>query len=219
MMSKKLKWIIVICILFLSFGASVVAQGQWIDLFNGHDLSGWTAGGTPWTVRNGTMVNTQGYESDWIRYDTLLPSTELTFEMRFRMISGMRLRTHISFDNIYIGNEGSIRQIEVYGRNVANVSEVGDDSYNIAQWYTLQLVINPMNHIELYKDGILTHTATRMQQKPTQIVIVPGDHWSPGIVEISSIRYYAVPEPSSILTLLCGISCIGGMILRRRKLN
>jgi len=186
------------------------AQGCWIDLFNGVDLSGWTCEGASWTVAEGVLRNTGGYEQDLIKYNTVLPPDQFALEMRVRIVSGMRLRTHAAFDSIYMGNEGSIRQFEVYGRDITDVAQVGDDSYVLGQWYLLRLEVSATDRIELYKDNYLTHIATRTKRVPSQITIVPGDHYSPGQIEVSSIRYHIVPEPSGLLALVCGLGGLAG---------
>lgn len=217
----KPRLLLVLFGLVLMTGSASLAQGHWIDLFNGSDLSGWTNGGVPWTVQSGILTNTQGYENDWIRYDTPLPSDDFMFEMRVRMVSGMRLRTHMWFDGLYLGNEGFTRQFEVYGGNLTGVSQVADDGYVNDQWYTLRLVVTPAGTVQLYKDGTLTHTGSLTGRQPVGIVIVPGDHWSQGQVQISSVRYFQVPEPLSAITLLSGLAGLGGIALprlRRRKI-
>ncbi len=214
MMKRGVLGIACLALLILSV-VEARTQGYWVDLFNGTDTSDWTCGGAAWSVSGGILRNTRGYEQDWISYNTTLPSDSFAFEMRVRMVSGMRLRTHMAFDSIYVGNEGGIRQFEVYGRDITGVAQVGDDSYVQGAWYTLRLEVSSTDRVQLFKNGVLTHTAARTGRLPSQITVVPGDHWSPGSVEISSIRYRLVPEPSALAVLGSGLLSV--IMFRRRS--
>jgi len=111
---------------------------------------------------------------------------------------------------IYFGNEGSVNQFEIYGDGLTNVNQVGDDHYDLGLWYTLRFEADGRNRVSFFKNDVLTHTAVRFTQSPLNIIIRPGDSWSAGHIEISSVEY--IPEPATLLLL-----SLGGMALLRNR--
>jgi len=195
--------------------ASPISYG--IPLFNGIDLSGWSSSEPGWEVENGILRNIDvGDGHNHLHYNTQLSSDEFSFEMRIRVVDCTntypRPRIYMDWegDEFYFGNEGFINQFGIYGNDLSNIMQVGDDSYNIGDWYVLRLEVDAHDHVTFFKNGILTHTATRIIQMPLDILIKPGDDWSAGHIEISSITY--VPEPATLL--LFGL---GGLMLRRKE--
>ena len=176
--------------------------GEYIELFNGEDLSGWTCGETPWVVEDGALRNVgTGKGDDRIMYDRQLPGKCFALEIRLRVVRCAndypRIRVQlVGSPGFYLGNESMKNQFGIYGIDLENIKQIGDDSYTFGDWYVLRTEVDENNKVLFYKDGVITHTATRVKEKPLKIVIQPGDGWSPGRIEISSIRYTS----SKILT-------------------
>ncbi|MHC4743258.1 MAG: PEP-CTERM sorting domain-containing protein [Planctomycetota bacterium] len=197
-----------------------------IYLFDGTSLSGWTYYGVPWVVsRYRTLQNAgSGDSNDWIEYDTQLPPDPFTLEMRIRVLNCTNTTPRprvilvpetVPYEihdvgKIYFGNEGFTNQFEIYGDHLTNINQVGDDSYDLGVWYTLRFEVDGRNQVSFFKDDVLTHTATRTTVSPLNIVIRPGDSWSAGRIEISSIEY--IPEPTTLLLL-----GLGALALSRRQ--
>lgn len=109
----------------------------------------------------------------------------------------MRLRVHFGeFGTFYIGNEGFTRQFEVYGSDISNVQQVGDDSYVLGQWYTLRIEVGDDGKVALYKDNVLTHIAERTLARDVYVTMVPGDGWSAGHAQFSDIKIMPMPFAS-----------------------
>lgn len=204
---------------------SAISYG--VPLFNGLNLSGWTYHGSPWVVtRYATLANTgTGNANDWIEYNTQLPPDPFTFEIRMRVLdctnTTPRPRIILVAKNlpyeihdvgrIYFGNEGFVNQFEIYGDDLTNINQVGDDHYAVGHWHVLRFEVDGRNQVSFFKDGMLTYTATRITESPLNIIIRPGDSWSAGHIEISSIEY--VPEPATLLLLGLGAA----VLLRKRR--
>ena len=208
----KMKSILLSAIVVLL--AVAVGTTHAVPLFNGVDLSGWTYGSWAWEVENGVLRNTGvGDIGDWLRYETQLPSEEFSFEIRMRVVDHSnaypRPRIYMVHE-FYFGNEGFINQFEIYGSDLTNIQQVGNDSYDIGEWNVLRLEVDNQDQVSFYKNGILTHTATRIRSTSLNILIRPGDDWSAGHIEISSITY--IPEPATLLLL-----ALGTLALRKRK--
>ncbi|UCG47052.1 MAG: PEP-CTERM sorting domain-containing protein, partial [Phycisphaerales bacterium] len=196
-----------------------------VPLFSGTNLSGWTYHGSPWTVtRYQILKNTGlGNSNDWIEYNTQLAPDPFTLEIRMRVLdctnTTPRPRVILvpetvpyeidDVGKIYFGNEGFSNQFEIYGDELANVNQVGDDYYALRVWYTLRFEVDGRNQVSFFKDDVLTHTATRTAESPLNIVIRPGDSWSAGHIEISSIEY--IPEPATLL-----LFCLPALAVLRR---
>lgn len=111
----------------------------------------------------------------------------------------MRFRLHAAFNQLYIGNEGYWRQFEMYGNRLHDVRQVGDDSYVLNQWYDLRLEVDADDHVKLFKNDILTHTARVSSLPDLQVIFGAGDGWSPGMIEMETLQYTrSVPAPSSL---------------------
>jgi len=213
--------VMVLCILAIT---PEISYG--VPLFNGMNLSGWTYHGSPWIVsRTGILQNTGiGNANDWIEYNTQLPPDPFTLEIRMRVLdctnTTPRPRVILVAETvpyeihdvgkIYFGNEGSVNQFEIYGDGLTNINQVGDDHYDIGTWYTLRFEADGRNRVSFFKNDVLTHTAVRFTQSPLNIIIRPGDAWSAGRIEISSVEY--IPEPATLLLL-----SLGGMALLRNR--
>src|SRR5262249_52027338 len=134
--------------------------------------------------------NSRGRETDSLVLNQELPGETFTFEIRVAILAGQRLRIH--FDNgasgFYIGNEGFSNQIDPYGDQVVDgVNVLADKSYTTRRWYDLRVEVDA-NHIALYKNGVLTHTARRKEVRPIKIIISPGDGYSEGHIAIAAMR-------------------------------
>ena len=169
-------------------------------MFNGDDLTGFTVhgGDVAWEVNNGVVRNVSpGNDGRYLTCDAPLPGGDFVLEVRVRIVEGMRFRMRLIPGNLWIGNEGYERQFEIYGSRVSNRKQVGEDLYVLNRWYDLRLEVQQTGEAKLYKDGTLTHTAmVSPLQDSHQIHISPGDNWSPGKIEIASLRY-ASPIPES----------------------
>lgn len=187
-------------------------NSSWIDLFNGVDLSGWVYGETPWEVEGGILRNAgRGNDKDWIMYEKQLSSERFTLEIRLRVVDCTndypRVRIWLNSScKFYLGNEGFENRFRIYGSDLIDVNQISDDSYNIGDWYVLRLVVDDQNQVSFFKNGILTHTATRVRRSPLQLSIKPGDGWSAGHIEISSVKYIAATiwEPDKISSKMSG---------------
>ena len=154
---------------------------HYVELFNGVDLTGWQEVGT-WVVENG-IVRNEGDGVDGLLYEDILPDDTFIYEIRVRIQGGKRFRSPLDDNsNVYIGNEGSIHQFEIYGNHVTNVNQVGDDTYVHGQWYDLRFEADGVN-LELYKDDVLTHTAIRTQTSYFRPRLQSGDPFSPGFIQ------------------------------------
>ncbi len=199
--------------------SSSSASCETIDLFNGQNLDGFTVHGpVSWAVENGILKNTSPADAhSFLQYDTPLPSSDFVLETRVRIVNGMRFRLHTAFNELYLGNEGFWSQFEVYGSHLFNVNEVGDDSYVLGQWYDLRLAVDRDGGVQLYKDGVLTHTASVLPLSNLQVALFAGDGWSTGMIEIESLQYvHPVPAPSS-LTALSGVGVMSLFWVVRRR--
>lgn len=185
-------------LLLLITGFNSSADQNVIELFNGQDLSGFTVGGANiWVVENGILKNTTATnEANTLRYSTNLPSLDFFLEMRVKIIEGTRFRWYLEGDRFYAGNEGSIRQFEVYGSAISGTHQVGNDSYVLNQWYDLRIEVNLASQVSLYKNGVLTHTAQTTPLIDLHTVLKPGDSYSVGRIEVSEFRYGQLSGPS-----------------------
>lgn len=92
---------------------SATADADWIQLFNGRDLSGWkgaNGASSHWKVENGLLVNTgrQKGGASWIAHQRIFSDFEL--EVEFRLApgcnSGVFFRTPLDKGRpAYLGNE------------------------------------------------------------------------------------------------------------------
>ncbi len=193
------------------------ARTEVIDLFNGTDLSGFTVHGpVEWAVEEGVLFNTQTEDdSNYIAYDDPLRGSNFILSTRVRTTEGMRFRLLLDSGDLYIGNEGYIRQFEVYGNKLSDVVQVADDSYELNEWCDLKLKVDKFGSVELFKNDVLTHTATVEPLGDLAIRIRAGDSWSPGKIEMASLQYESIPEPGTFVLL-----CIGAVTMiawRRRR--
>jgi hypothetical protein len=174
----------------LALGIVGACQGDdgWRDLFNAVDLDGWVINSGQWAVAGGILVNTGDGANDVLRFAETLPGDAYALEIRVQVVDGMRLRIHADA-GMYVGNEGFKRQLDIYGSSASDLSEVSDDSYAPGSWYTLRLEVGRSGKASLYKNGVLTHTARRTAVQPLCLSISAGDPWSPGHVQVSSVRY------------------------------
>ncbi len=196
------------------------ARTEVIDLFNGQDLSGFTVhGAAEWAVEGGVLFNVQtaADDSNYLAYDDPLRGSNFILSTRVRTTEGMRFRLLLDSGDLYIGNEGYIRQLEVYGNKLSDVVQVADDSYELNEWCDLKLKVDEFGSVELFKNDVLTHTGTVEPLGDLAIRIHPGDSWSPGKIEMTSLQYEPIPEPSTIVLLLTGALGFLGFAWRRRR--
>jgi len=72
-------------------GAAEIAQGQWINLFDGETTYGWTAfGDVPWAVSDGVLKGTDGW-SGWLASTCQFKDFELVAQVRVNAGSTMGL--------------------------------------------------------------------------------------------------------------------------------
>ena len=195
------------------------ARTEVIDLFNGQDLSGFTVhGAAEWAVEGGVLFNVQtaADDSNYLAYDDPLRGSNFILSTRVRTTEGMRFRLLLDSGDLYIGNEGYIRQLEVYGNKLSDVVQVADDSYELNEWCDLKLKVDKFGSVELFKNDVLTHTATVEPLGDLASRIRAGDRWSPGKIEMASLQYESIPEPSAIVLLGMGALGLLGYVLGRK---
>lgn len=170
-------------------GSSPVFRACRVPLFDGATLAGWKTSGGPWQVADGILRNAKGRDEDWIESTNSLPAGEFAVEARLKIAAGQRLRILLTEGNsFYVGNEGSIHQIELYGKELSEVQQLVDDSYTHNTWYTYRLEIDEQSRVRLFRDGVLTHTARWSRAQRQRLCIVPGDGFSDGRIEIASLN-------------------------------
>lgn len=189
-------FIVVVATLGVCFSDSANAG----SLFDGDDLSAWESSNSPWITYNGVFKNTGGGgDNDYITTKSTFPKGGFNFEVRMKVVSYSnthpRPRIHLMGNNLFVGNEGFTKQIEVYGSSVSNVVQHSDDSYATGEWHIYRLEVGEDLGMKLYRDGVLTHTAQLNAFYPVRIKIRAGDGWSQGKLEVSSVSYSTLEDP------------------------
>ncbi|HEY4310321.1 MAG TPA: hypothetical protein VGN12_12795 [Pirellulales bacterium] len=192
-----------------------------LQLYDGTDLNGFTVHGpATWSGAGGILQNTDTADAEsYLTYDTPLSSDSFFLQVQVTVLEGMRFRLHGVFDQLYIGNEGFIRQFEMYGSQLTNSQQVSDDSYLTDVSYTLRLEKDADGDVRLYQDGVLTHTGDVGALPDLNITILAGDDFSPGKIQITSLTYGSlVPEPSAVApAALGGLILLAAGIQKRRR--
>jgi hypothetical protein len=192
-----------------------------LQLYDGTDLNGFTVHGpATWSGVGGILQNTDTANAEsYLTYDTPLPSDSFFLQVQVTVLEGMRFRLHGVFDQLYIGNEGFIRQFEMYGSQLTNSQQVSDDSYLTDVSYTLRLEKDADGEVRLYQDGVLTHTGEVGALPALDITILAGDDFSPGKIQITSLTYGSlVPEPATVVpAALGGLAVLAAEIQKRRR--
>jgi hypothetical protein len=212
-----------ICRVALAFALVVVGAASNttaapIQLYDGASLAGFTVHGpVSWSGAGGLLQNlSTADDHSFLTYDTPLPSDSFYLEARVSVLEGIRFRLHEVFDQLYVGNEGFIRQFEVYGNQLTNSNQVADDFYDPNVFYTLRLEKDSDGQVRLFQDGVLTHTGIVGSLPPLAITILAGDGFSPGRIQISSLIYGSpVPEPATIALGMMGV-VLGAVVCRCR---
>jgi hypothetical protein len=170
-------------------GSSPSFRACRVPLFDGATLAGWDPHGGPWQVADGALRNAGGRDGDWIESASAFPPGEVSLEVRVKIVAGQRLRITVAEGGgFYIGNEGSIHQVEPYGPEISGVQQLADDGYAHNTWYTFRMEVDGQGRMRLLRDGVLTHTAQWSRARPIRLRVAPGDKSSEGRVEISSLN-------------------------------
>jgi hypothetical protein len=194
-------------LLALIVSAVLVSPARALDLelFNGMDLTGWTVvGPVGWTVEDGVIRNTgPANDGNSLRLDGSLAASDFSLEMLVRIQTGTRMRTFLDPNGVYFGNEGSIRQFEIYGNGLTSVTQTNGDLYETGDWYLLRVDVDATNRMRFYQNNVETHEATVTSLPALQIDIRPGDNFSSGMIEIGRVRYRSpIPAPPVIEELV-----------------
>jgi len=154
--------------LFLSFSLS--AQDS-VELFNGHDLSGWTAlPGGEWSVKEGAIVGQQ--EKSEKRHGMLLSNevySDFELEVIYKSLegnSGLYFRVDKVKSNVSVN--GFQAEIDSRGNDAGGLYETGgrawvvrppakllETCYNHKGWNTMKVIAKGKN-IRVYLNGHLT---------------------------------------------------------------
>jgi hypothetical protein len=166
---KSLTRIVLAVALLSTLAAAQAAEGNWVSLFNGKDLTGWQKNGTEnWTVQDGCILG----ESTTNKYGYL--TTEKTYRdfdlrLKFKPLakgnSGVFIRSHITGIDPEHGPDIEGMQVEVdpsVGNHTGGLYESGGRGWVIQPTAEGEKALKPgeWNDLEISAHG--NHIVTRL---------------------------------------------------------
>ena len=101
---------------------------------------------------------------------------------------------------MYVGAEADGKSLSLFGKDLENVKAHTSPAYVYNEWYDLSLEVDSNDNVVLLQNGNVTFTAHRTSRKPVYIAICAGDGYSPGHVEVSSVKLSAAAPKTGRLT-------------------
>ena len=130
--------------------------GEWVELFNSKDLTGWTQrnGTATYEVKDGTLLGTtaDGSPNSFLCTDKEYGDFELTFEVKVhnRLNSGCQIRSRTMGDDPVKGRvNGPQVEIEASGKNGAEAGYIYGEALSTG-WLTPKAELKKHKH---FKDG------------------------------------------------------------------
>ena len=198
-----------------AFLAPIARAGEWTDLFNGKDLSGWHQrnGTATYQVEDGAIVGTtsKGSPNSFLATDKTYGDFELEFEVKVHpaLNSGVMIRANTKNDDPAERVNGPQVEIEASEEKGAESGYVYGEA--IGGWMTPQDKLVPHKH---FKDGEWNHY--RIVAKGPRIQV-----WINGepISDLTDEKVFAT-HPSGFIGLqVHGVRDRGPFDVRWRKLR
>ncbi len=185
-------------IMFAGFSAwtQEIAEGQWINLFDGESLFGWVQfGDVNWSVENGVLTATKG-SGGWLATTCNFADFELSAKIKVSGDGTAGLAIRVPYDGHYTENGGCAITLQAGNEYDISVRAVGDNISATLNGSPVEglKVTNGKGHI-----GILYHRY--------------HDKKRPAKVEVQSIQL----RPLQMKSLFNGVDLTGWNILPDRK--
>jgi hypothetical protein len=157
-----MKNLLIICCVFLAFSCSN-PQSEWVELFNGNDLSGWKANENPesFRVEDGLLICTG--ERSHLFYETQDPfkNFEMIAEMKTLPLANSGIYFHTTFQESGWPSQGfevQINNSHIGANNYRETRKTGSlyairnvhyNTVNDNEWFTMRVKVVE-NHVEVF---------------------------------------------------------------------
>lgn len=155
MKSSPILFSLILALTLTALTPPVVAEkGQWVDLFNGKDLEGWTQrnGTATYRIEEGAIVGktAEGSPNSFLCTDKLYGDFVLTFEVKVddALNSGVQIRSQSEGGKPEGRVNGPQIEIEASGENGAEAGYIYGEA--CGGWMTPESDLKPHKH---FKDG------------------------------------------------------------------